>query len=482
MEQIKTPLYDALENFYKKNKISFHVPGHKNGQIFFTQGPSLFQSVLSIDATELTGLDDLHAPEGPILQSQFMLANLYRVKKSFFLINGSTVGNLAMIQAVCEPGDTVFVQRNCHKSILHGLMLANANPVFLTPNYYEDWGIAGTLDAITVLKALESYPKPKAIILTYPNYYGLAEEENVKKIIHIAHEKNIPVLVDEAHGAHLTLAHPFPKSSISFGADIVVHSAHKTLPAMTMGSFLHFNSNLIEETQIEFYLQMLQSSSPSYPIMASLDLSRGYLASFTEEDQSYLLKKINAFKNLLSTIKEIEILAPPANVTMDPLKVTIRSTTGLSGYELQKLLEEKGIYTELADPQNVLFVLPLLKREEEYPFKQTVELIQSAVKNQVKSKVNAPSFHWKEIEMMTNLEIPYSEMRKRSKKQTPFKEAIGKIAGEMIIPYPPGIPLIMLGERITIEKINTLEKLISLGSRFHGGTGLENEKLVLFEK
>lgn len=482
MKQTQTPLFDALEKFYKEEKISYHVPGHKNGQVFLSKGKSIFQSLLSIDATELTGLDDLHAPEGPILESQQLLADLYGVKRSFFLINGSTVGNLAMIQAVCEPGDTVLVQRNCHKSILHGLMLANANPVFLTPQFYEDWGIAGGLDAKTVSKALKHKPDAKAIILTYPNYYGLAEEENVRKIIQMAHEKNITVLVDEAHGAHLTLGDPFPKSAIKMGADIVVHSAHKTLPAMTMGSFLHINSNLIDEKQIEFYLQMLQSSSPSYPIMASLDLSRAYLAAFNGEDESRLLERITMFKNSLASIQEIEVLEPPSNVTMDPLKVTIRSTTGLSGYELQNILEEKGIYTELADPQNVLFVLPLLKSDGNYPFEQTVALIQSAVKNHQRPIEKIQPFQWDETETVTSIEIPYGDMRNLTKKQVPFEEAIGEIAGEMIVPYPPGIPFIMLGEKITSEKINILKNLISLGSRFHGGAGLKAGKLVILEK
>ncbi len=478
MNQLHTPLFDALHTFNKQNKVSFHVPGHKNGQIFLEKGKPLFEQLLSIDATELTGLDDLHAPTGPIREAELLLANLYHVMKSYFLVNGSTVGNIAMILATCEEGDTVLVQRNCHKSILNGLMLSNVNPVFLAPTFYQDWNIAGGIDARTVSDALALYPDTKAIILTYPNYYGLAED--LTEIIKLAHEEEIPVLVDEAHGAHFTLDDPFPKSSITMGADVVVHSAHKTLPAMTMGSYLHVNSFLVDMNRIEMYLQMLQSSSPSYPIMGSLDLARAYLASYSLEDQDALLKEIAQFKTSLAAIPEIEVLEAPKEVCSDPLKLSIRSTKGLSGFELQALLEEKGIYTELADSQNVLLVLPLVKKRQSYPFVETANQIKDSVKDQFGEHPNVRNA-WIETTKMTTLSLTYSNMKRLKTKHVLINEAIGKISGEMVIPYPPGIPLIMAGEKITLEKAEALENLIALHSRFHGGTALDQHKLVVFE-
>lgn len=478
MNQLQTPLFDALEKFNKRKKVSYHVPGHKNGQVFLDRGNELYHSLLSIDATELTGLDDLHAPEGPIHEAEALLADLYHVKKSYFLVNGSTVGNLAMILATCTAGDTVVVQRNCHKSILHGLMLANVKPVFVTPNYEGKWGIAGGIDAEVVSNALTLYPETKAIILTYPNYYGLAGD--LSKIAAIAHEKDIPLLVDEAHGAHFILGNSFPKSALTFGADIVVHSAHKTLPAMTMGSYLHVNSSLVDTKNVEFYLQMLQSSSPSYPIMGSLDLARAYLASYTEKDQQFLINKITQFKQKLAAINEIELLEPSAEFKKDPLKITIQSKRGISGFELQSLLEEKGIYTELADARNVLFVFPLLKKEADYPFDQTVELIANAVKG--KNGRNIDIMEYKKSNEIMALSISYAEMKQTITKQVSFHEAIGKISSEMVIPYPPGIPLIMAGELITEEKINSLMNLIALHCRFHGGTFIKDGKLIVYDK
>lgn len=480
MDQTKTPLFDALVNFNNINKVSYHVPGHKNGQVFMEKGKVFYEALLAIDATELSGLDDLHAPEGPIMEAELLLADLHKVQKSFFLVNGSTVGNLAMIMATCGEGDTVLVQRNCHKSILHGLMLANANPVFLTPSLYDEWGVPGGINIETVSTALHMYPETKAIILTYPNYYGLAED--LGPIIQLAHEKGIPVLVDEAHGAHLSIGDPFPKSAVQLGADVIVHSAHKTLPVMTMGSYLHVNSAFLSIERIQFYLQMLQSSSPSYPIMGSLDLARAYLASFTEEDRNVLVQVIAEYKTHLSRISEIEVLEPPKGVLVDPLKISIKSRCGLSGYELQSLLEEVGIYTELADPQNVLLVLPLLKMGQSYPFLKTVDKIESVLKGKAGKHVISPNYLWKESSIITPLELSYSRMKSGHTKQISFSEAAGQISAEMVIPYPPGIPLIMSGEKITVEKMKILKNLLAHRSRFHGGSALANGKLKIYEK
>ena len=481
MNQLQTPLFDTLERFYQQNTVSYHVPGHKSGQVFLEKGKDLYRSLLQIDVTELTGLDDLHAPVGPIREAEILLAELYGVKYSYFLVNGTTVGILAMILATCNERDRVLVQRNCHKSVLHALMLANVEPIFLAPTVLEDWSVAGGVDGKLVSEALEKYPDTKAIILTYPNYYGHAQD--LSDIVALAHEKGIPVLVDEAHGAHFTLGHPFPESSITKGADIVVHSAHKTLPAMTMGSFLHINSSIVDVERVEFYLQMLQSSSPSYPIIASLDLARAYLASYSKQDLKFLIDEINRFKEALSAIPEIKVLNKvPKSVKQDPLKLNIQSTCGLSGYKLQSLLEKKGIFTELADTRNILFVLPLLKNSEKYPFGETADKIRTAVRGQSGPYVDFSNFQWMELEKISTLAFSYAKMKQATKEQVHFDEAIGKIAGEMIIPYPPGIPLIVAGEQISAKKMIILQQLLDQHARFHGGTGLAQRKVDIFNE
>jgi arginine/lysine/ornithine decarboxylase len=472
MNQHKTPLYDALSSHIEKNPISFHVPGHKNGQVFQATEKDWFGSLLKIDATELSGLDDLHSPEGAILEAQSLLADLYQVDRSFFLINGSTVGNLAMVMSVCEKDDYVLVQRNCHKSILNALKLANAHPIFMEPEFDDVWKIAAGVSLQTVQAAIELYPTAKAVILTYPNYYGMVND--LKGIVTLAHQHQIPVLVDEAHGAHFILGDPFPISAVQLGADLVVQSAHKTLPAMTMGSFLHFNSKLIDIDKVTDYLQIFQSSSPSYPIMASLDLARCYLATYRREDIDYLLKEIKKFISDLSEIPGIRVL----HYSGDPLKVTIQSVCGLSGFALQRKLEELGVFTELADPYNVLFVLPLLKVNQSYPFKQTVD--------KFKKILSGVSFHSiKETNSIQNqkisgLSFSYKEMKGLMRVEVSISEAIGMVAAEMVIPYPPGIPLLLIGEKITKEKVESLKRLLEVGAKFQGGSGFGRGIIKVF--
>ena len=207
-DQKRIPLYRALIEHTKNNPISFHVPGHKNGQVFQPEAAKFYQPFLEMDVTELSGLDDLHSPEGVIKEGEQLLASLYQVKQSFFLVNGSTVGNLAMILAACRENDTVLVQRNCHKSVVNAIKLAKARPIFLEPEYDPNWKVATNVSLETVKKAIRLYPEANALILTYPNYYGMVYD--IKGLISHAHLHNIPVLVDEAHGAHFIIDDPFP--------------------------------------------------------------------------------------------------------------------------------------------------------------------------------------------------------------------------------------------------------------------------------
>jgi arginine/lysine/ornithine decarboxylase len=473
--QTKTPLYQAIMDHVKKRPISYHVPGHKNG-VIFEQNTTFFQPLLQMDVTELTGLDDLHSPEGPILEAEDLLASLYNVKKSFFLINGSTVGNLAMIMAVCNEDDLVIVQRNCHKSVLNALKLAKARPIFIQPEYDGKWKVVAGVNPETVKKALDLYPEAKAVILTYPNYYGIVYD--LQAIIQEAHDHQIPVLVDEAHGAHFSIGSPFPSSAVELGADIVVQSAHKTLPAMTMGSFLHFNSEWVNLDKVEDYLHTFQSSSPSYAIMTSLDIARHYLANYTKEDTEYLLSKISLFKEKLREIPGIRLMDHQSGQG-DPLKIAIQSQCNLTGFELQKRLESVGIYTELADPYNVLLILPLLKESQSYPFEETAEKIREKLKGLTTAQLGREEYTLTGGQI-TELAIPYKEMLRYDEQKIPILEAAEQVCAETIIPYPPGIPLLLRGERITHEKINNLKKLIETGARFQQGASLEEGLIQVF--
>lgn len=474
--QKRLPLYNALLKHSNIKPISFHVPGHKYGEILPLEAKDIFRQLLKLDATELSGLDDLHSPEGVIREAEELLADLYQVKKSFFLINGSTVGNLAMVMSAATADDVVLVQRNCHKSVLHALKIAKVHPVFLEPEYDPIWKTATGVSLKTVEQAIFRYPRAKAIILTYPNYYGLVYD--LKSVIDLAHLHNVPVLVDEAHGAHFIIGNPFPASAIKLGADIVVQSAHKTLPAMTMGSFLHVNSNRINMDNLQDYLQMLQSSSPSYVIMASLDLARYYLAAYEQKDVQYLLKEKEQFQAELAKIPSIKVLDYP-NSDGDPLKVTIQTRCKWSGFELQKRFETAGIYTELADPENVLFILPLLKEKQPYPWAVALEKIKDVLAWEqgilsVKEEIQMSG------SKITELAIPYHQMSTFEKMNVPIAKAAGKVCAEAVIPYPPGIPLMLAGELISEVKLEQLNLLLKSGARFQGGSLLDKGLLTIF--
>ncbi|MFE8704233.1 aminotransferase class I/II-fold pyridoxal phosphate-dependent enzyme [Cytobacillus sp. FJAT-54145] len=474
MDQFQTPLYDSLVRHRQKEPISLHVPGHKSGILFWEQ--SFYKDILKIDVTELRGLDDLHSPEEAIFEAEDLLSHLYETKRSFFLVNGSTVGNLAMIMATIKEGQTVLVQRNCHKSVLNGIYLTKGNPVLLGPEYNENWGVAGGVSVETVKRAIQLYPDSKALILTYPNYYGMVTE--IEDIIKLAHSHHIPVLIDEAHGAHFIAGEYFPPSALQLGADVVVQSAHKTLPAMTMGSYLHVNGDRVSVEAINRYLRILQSSSPSYPIMASLDLARSFLGTMTTNDLKYLREQNDAFRAKLKEIKAIELLDYPDGIG-DPLKITIQSKTVLSGFELQKLFEAEGIFTELADPYNVLFTLPLLREGFSFPFDQIIEKMKKALASySEKSQHHKQSFFKKSA--ITNLYI--QESLTKNEDWVRIDESVGYICAEQITPYPPGIPLLIPGEKIEKEDVASLQLLLNSGASFQGGNQLVLGKIKVFFK
>lgn len=475
-KQINVPLYNALAEHARKEPISFHVPGHKYGRVMDVSEDGFFQNILMLDATELSGLDDLHSPEGAILEAQNLLAKLYQAAKSYFLINGSTVGNLAMIMAVCSEDDIVLVQRNCHKSVLNAVSLAKARPIFLEPEYNEEWKVAGGVCPATVKEAIRRYPEAKAVIVTYPNYYGMVND--LQAIVEHAHLHNIPVLVDEAHGAHLVIGGPFPASAVSLGADIVVQSAHKTLPAMTMGSFLHVNSRLIDMDKLGEYLAMFQSSSPSYPIMASLDLARGYLETYNGNDLSFMMDEISRFKEELHRIPTIKVLDFPDG-RGDLLKITIQSRCSLTGFELQKRFEDYSIYTELADPYNVLFVLPLLQAGQAYPFAETVAKIKQSLETETISN-KADYVRLDPEHKISGLALGYKVIDNLETEETTLETALERVCAETIIPYPPGIPLLLKGEYITRDKLEQLQLLLTKGARFQGGSMIKQGLLKVF--
>ena len=474
MKQSNRPLVEALHNFKKQHPVSLHVPGHKQGLL--SRLPQELRSALSYDFTELAGLDDLHEADGVIKASEVLLSQLYKSTRSFFLVNGSTVGNLAMIYAICGQGDTVIIQRNAHKSVFNAVELTGALPVLITPPWDTNTQTPGTLTVEQVQEVLDAYPEAKGIVLTYPTYYGVTGSD-LKPIIELCHSRSVPVLVDEAHGAHFIVGEPFPKSALELGADVVVHSAHKTLPALTMASFLHVRSDFIEDEKIAYYLQMLQSSSPSYLLMASLDDARAYAASFNENDKQHFLELRKTFLEAIKNDTPYEIIE-----TADPLKLLLR-LVGYTGYELQEALESQGIYAELADPFQVLFVLPLWNASSTLQLESLLTKMTEAVTllNKMPSGSVAANIPEWPVGIST-LACPPSQWATMQVEWIPMEKSVGRIAGTSLIPYPPGIPLLMKGELIQDSHLSTLTDLMKMGTRFHGASRLVERQIQVLKR
>lgn len=476
---METPLYSALLNHAHAKPLSLHVPGHKNGAVYLQEAYHLYRDILQIDVTELTGLDDLHHPQDVIQSAQQLTANVYGVKSSYFLVNGSTVGNLAMILSTCQEGDEVLVQRNSHKSIMNGLQLAGVKPIFLTPNMDVDYHVPSYVEIETIREALHVFPKAKALVLTNPNYYGLSI--NLKEVITLAHDHGIPVLVDEAHGAHFIIGNGFPTSAVEAGADIVIHSAHKTLPAMTMGSYLHFNSDFIDQEILETHLSMLQSSSPSYPIMASLDIARAYIEEILEsKKQKAIIESAQNAKAYINSINGLEVIEPTDPIVQcDPLKVTVKSTTGLTGYQLQEIFEANKIYVELANYEQCLCILPLTDRSIVINKFEQLNLRLKRAEHPFLIKVKSQGHKRNRIQ---SLDISYSHLKKYKKRIVKLNDAVGYYSAEAIIPYPPGIPLINVGEKITTELIDEIKELLELGVYIQGDHHIKTGNITIYMK
>ncbi|HSJ39393.1 MAG TPA: aminotransferase class I/II-fold pyridoxal phosphate-dependent enzyme [Planococcus sp. (in: firmicutes)] len=469
----RRPLVEALKNFQQQRPVSFHVPGHKHGEL--SGLPDEIRTALQYDQTELNGLDDLHYPEGAIREAQELLSEAYGADQSFFLVNGSTSGNLAMIHAVCKEGDRVLVQRNSHKSIFHALEMAKLRPVYLAPEWGQASQSAEGVSLETLKDAIRQYPEAKAMILTYPNYYGMAGTE-IRDIISYCHQFDIPVLVDEAHGAHLLAGRPFPQSALSLGADVVVQSAHKTLPAMTMGSYLHIQGTRIKANRVSKYLRMFQSSSPSYLIMASLDDARAYIQTYSGPDMQHFEEKRRLFIGSLQTIVGLDVFEAD-----DPLKIMLR-VEGHNGFKLQKKLEETGVYAELADSRQVLMVLPLLKQGHIYPFAEIRSRIREAVqklrKEQVDPKVIITP---QESTTISEPEISYEAIELADAEWISYTKAMGRHSAAMVTPYPPGIPLAVPGEVWTHSKLEQLMDHLAAGAVIQGEHNLAEKQLSVIQ-
>ena len=477
MNRWTAPLYDRLEKHVREHHAGFHVPGHKSGAGLDPRGREFLQAVMAIDLTEITGMDDLHQPEEAIREAQLLAADCFGAEESFFLVGGSTAGNMALILSLCGRDDVLIVQRNSHKSILNAIALAGAKAVFLTPEWDDTAGLAGGVRLEDVAKALERFPEAKAVMLTNPNYYGMAADLSPYAVL--VHKLGKPLLVDEAHGAHFGFHPGLPPSALSCGADGVVQSTHKMLTAMTMGAMLHLQGPRLDRLAIRRCLGAIQSSSPSYPIMASLDLARLQMHHEGRRLLDNGLAAAARFRGEVGSIggfRLLEKMSASTNRYLDPFKVAIADAAGkATGYQLQELLEANGCRVEMADPVYVLLHFSLATNEE------AVDRLLTALRlskeglgrfGQENNSLSANISGILRIEAVSSaVRLPWLGSAAQGEggvTSIPLEEAEGRISADMIVPYPPGIPVVYAGEQLTREACLYLSMLSRAGARFQG--------------
>ncbi|MDN6625643.1 MAG: aminotransferase class V-fold PLP-dependent enzyme [Pisciglobus halotolerans] len=464
LNQDSRPLFDALKQHQKRETVSFHVPGHKNG-LNWPEEDKLKQS-LFLDQTEVAGLDYLHEAETVLKESQELLADYVSSRSSHYLVNGSTIGNLAMILGTISKAEKVIVMRNAHQSILHGLELSEAEPLFLTPAWNDEKEDRMNVSLADLKKVFSEYSDVKAVIFTYPTYDGHIFP--ISELIDYCHSKGAVVLVDEAHGAHFSLGKPFPLSSLALGADVVVQSAHKMLPAMTQSGYLHVNRRTSKkiENEVLYYLHILQSSSPSYILMHSLEYARHFLAHYTSVDLNETLTYRDRW------IKSFEAAGLRYKQSDDPLKGRI-AWEGKTGQELTEILEKQGVFSERTAEENVLLTFPLIKAGTKTSV-LSINLPRSSDLQTPEKIHEIPAYP-----LQTRLAMSYTKQKKTAKTSIAFQEATGMIAAQNITPYPPGIPLIFKGEKMTAQTICQISSIAKKQQRI---VGLEKGSTILVYK
>lgn len=454
LDQSRAPLFEALRQYVTQVKAPFHVPGHKMGRGAEHDWRRFIGiNALEVDLTEAPGLDDLHAPTGVIAEAEALAAEAFGAQQSYFLVGGSTAGLHALILASCHPGDTVAVPRNVHRSVLGALILAGVKPRWLQVSVDRELGASGhpAMEEIT-----HSLDDVAALVLVHPTYFGSVGP--LGRAIQEAHHRNIPVIVDEAHGSHFHFHPALPPSALSLGADATVQSIHKTGGSLTQSSLCHLGqSGGIKPERLREMLRLVQTTSPSYLLMASLDTARRDLAVRGAELWGTAIDRAQSARRLLNGLPGIRV---PETDDPTRLVVGVRGR-GINGQEAARHLWSRGVAVEFSGPSYFVAVVTPGDSPE------SITLLVDAVAS-LPMGTGAPK-------PVPALPIPEVAVTPReaylgAKQPIPLMQSVGRIAAEVIAPYPPGIPVLVPGERITTPVIEYLLFARKLGHHLQGPT------------
>lgn len=462
--QSRAPLFEALARYLGHEMLPFHTPGHKQGAAIDPQWIELVgREIFRMDLTVLPETDCLFHPTGAIRQAQQLAAKAYGADRSYFLVNGSTGGNLTMLMGVLFPGDKVIVPRHTHKSVIAGLIMTGALPVYVHPETAPDWDLILNVSPESIRKALVEHPGARAVFVSSPTYHGICCD--LDSIVKIGHLEDRIVMVDQAHGPHLRFHPELPVSAMEAGADICVESSHKIITALTQASMLHVCGPNIDVRDLESVLLLTQTTSPSYLLMASLDLARRQMAV---SGRAKLDRAINLAQEARLSINRIKGLycldaKDVAPFRLDPTKLTVFvDELGLTGYQASRILNRHyGIQAEMADWDHVAFIISIA--DSRVSCDRLVSSLRSMARDHRRGRSN------RKLRVHFPSKYPPMSMTPREAYFAPYrtvalKQSVGEIPTEFITVYPPGIPVVVPGERITAEAVEYIETMRRLGA------------------
>ena len=456
---MKSRLRLELEEYLKQNNYPMHMPGHKRRLMPEEDLP------YGWDLTEVSGTDDLHHASGILKEAMDRTADLCHSDRTWYLVNGSTVGNLAGVYALTRQNGEVLMDRSCHRSLFHIAQLRNLHVHWLMPFSIPGFDLNGGISPEQVETDLEKYPHAEAVIITSPTYEGIVSD--IRGIANVCHRYHVPLFVDEAHGAHFGLSAGFPESSMECSADLCVQSFHKTLPSLTQTAVLHMKRGLVDERKIEQALDIFETSSPSYPLMVSLDACTEYLLKEGKECFEEWQERIHCFEETIRGLRHLKVFCHQGDnpsdygvYDYDPGKILIHCDS-VSGKKLKEILLERYHFEmEMSIGDNVLAMSgPGDDRNEIIRFGNALKEIDR----------NLPQSAVKKGHSVSGIKLPetvmtISEAVEQNSVETVLDEAVGSVSHEYAFCYPPGIPVLIPGERITPELIQWIMEMKNYGN------------------
>ena len=499
-EEKQPGILERLMEYAESDAYPFHMPGHKRREI--PDGvPGGFPDPYGIDITEIDGFDNLHHAEGILKDAMDEAAAVYGADRSWYLVNGSTCGILSAIFAVTENGGKILTARNCHKAVYHAVYLNRLKAEYLYPEEIVEFGINGGIRAEDVREALEKSDGIQAVLITSPTYEGVVSD--IRAIADAAHEYGIPLIVDEAHGAHLEYAdrcRSFPKSALEYGADLVIQSLHKTLPCFTQTAILHVKSRIVDQDKVARYLGMFQTSSPSYLFMAGMQRCIRYMDGDGRDEMVRYEKRLERFMERMKGLRVLEVLTHEicekyeTAAGWDPSKIVVSTmhAKDFHGEELAEVLRGKyHLEMEMTAPEYVIAMTSVMDPDEGFE-RLAAALVEIDAEKFVKTSEGTDKQEQKNREKKEKVKLKQEKRNSKASEtleskisrpiermticeamdantgRTALQDAVGKVSAEFVYLYPPGIPIIAPGEVFTEEIVKKIEAYKAAGLLVQG--------------